>query len=228
MLARIRNPKTNIINILISDFNMQINGLFDIIPFQKYYNIMFGDESPNGLSFIKCYNKWETDCAKYWLDVFKWYALRKGHTFEIVSSSKEDFKQANEKLNETKKYYEVTLPSREIIEKTLTGQLGDASSFSFLVESAAMNDNIIINELHNVLKQSIFSRYEQLQKILNERDHMTNLSFDEIMSDIKPISGTFNHGQISNVLEGLILWFYHENTYTIKKFKFNCKTKIRS
>ena len=77
-------------------------------------------------------------------------------------------KRLEASIKEKKDFFLVTAPSREVIEKTITGELGDSSSFGFWVESASMNENIIINELHNVFKQSIFARFEQMQKILNQ------------------------------------------------------------
>lgn len=109
MLARVRNPKSLEINILIANFEMQKTGLYDIIPFEKYYRIMFGDEPANGLSYIKCWNKWETDNSRYWLDVFEWYAIQKGHSFEIVQTTKAEFATAAQKLNDTKSRLNIEL-----------------------------------------------------------------------------------------------------------------------
>jgi hypothetical protein len=86
----------------------------------------------------------------------------------MAKDDKARVKLLENSIKEKKDFFMVTAPSRDVIEKTITGQLGDSSSFGFWVESASMNENIIINELHNIFKQSIFSRFEQMQKILNQ------------------------------------------------------------
>lgn len=105
MLARIRKPRNNTINILLANFDIKLNGLFNVKSFDDYYKLMYGDELVNGLSYIKLWNKWEQDNKAYWLDIFKWYAERKGHIFNIIETSKEDYKKESIKLGENMEKY---------------------------------------------------------------------------------------------------------------------------
>jgi len=59
-------------------------------------------------------------------------------------------------------------PSKENIENLLTGIGGDASAMSRLLEAAAVNGNILISELSNIIQQSVLSRHDRLQKVLND------------------------------------------------------------
>lgn len=59
------------------------------------------------------------------------------------------------------------IPTEDNIRDMLMGLGGDASSFSYLLEAAAMNGNIFINELSNIIRQAIYSRFDQLNEVLN-------------------------------------------------------------
>ena len=91
MLARVRNPSCHIINIIIGNFKMEFKGLYNVIPFNSYKKSIYGNEQISGLNYIKLWNKWEYDHKSLWLDVFKWYAIKKGHQLSIKPSTQEQF-----------------------------------------------------------------------------------------------------------------------------------------
>jgi len=116
----------------------------------------------------------------------------------ISKNDKARVKRLEAVIKEKKEFFIVTAPSREVIEKTITGNLGDATPFGFMVVSASMNENIIINELQNILKQSIFSRHDQLQKILNEAQNTVD-EYEKAEGVSKNNIEEFNKGVIEEV-----------------------------
>jgi hypothetical protein len=100
MLSRVRNPKNNIIHILIGSFDMQFHGLHNVIPFECYKKSLYNNDKIDGLSYVKLWNKWENDHKALWLDIFKWYANVKGHILTIEKSTKELFDIEKAKFKE--------------------------------------------------------------------------------------------------------------------------------
>lgn len=72
------------------------------------------------------------------------------------------------KIQKEKETFRKLAPSQENIENLLTGIGGDASAMSRLLEAAAVNGNVLISELSNIIQQAVLSRHDRLQKVLNE------------------------------------------------------------
>ena len=75
-----------------------------------------------------------------------------------------------------------------------------------------LTDNAIIRELMN--------------KIQEKRDFMTNSMFDDLIKEYDLLKGTISHAELSDVLEGLIIWLYYGDKKEIKKYKFANYTRM--
>lgn len=84
MLARVRNPITNEVNLIITDNAIKQKGLYNIKNFEDYKREIYGDEPINGLAYIRLWNQFEENAKQNFLDVFLWYAERKGHKVNII------------------------------------------------------------------------------------------------------------------------------------------------
>jgi len=112
MLNRIRNPRDNTINILIGSFNMKFHGLYNVVPFETYKKSIYDEDMIDGLNYIKLWNKWENDHKALWLDIFKWYAEKKGHRMIIEESSKELFQIEKDKFKENLERLQLEINSK--------------------------------------------------------------------------------------------------------------------
>jgi hypothetical protein len=88
---------------------MKINGLHNVVPFEVYKGAMYGNENISGLNYIKLWNKWEADHKELWLDIFKWYANKKGHNFKILEEDKEQFEIEKKLLKENIERLELSM-----------------------------------------------------------------------------------------------------------------------
>ena len=97
MLGRIRNPKYNTIELLLADFDMKINGLYNVYPFDKWKFITWKNRIiTNPLHYIQLWNQWEQKHSdELWLDVFYWYAEAKGHKVNFQQNTKQIFKDGH-------------------------------------------------------------------------------------------------------------------------------------
>ena len=100
MLARVRNPSNNTINILIANFSIKKEGLYNVMPFEKYKRIISRNSTEqNGLDYICYWNRWEQKHSdELWLDIFLWYADLKGHTVAFLDSNKSHFQESKNTL----------------------------------------------------------------------------------------------------------------------------------
>ncbi len=90
----------------------------------------------------------------------------------------------------------------------------------FLELGLPVEDRIFAN-MTNITKFK-----EWICKLEESRDIMDDILFDNIVSDgtssnaIKVVTGNFKHSDISNTLEGLIIWLYTSDDVQILKYKF--------
>jgi hypothetical protein len=125
--------------------------------------------------------EWEKIILKIFPERFKgaYTALETKHN-EKMATLNENLNQAK-KQNDTKrvKFLESKIkaendnfrkfaPSEERIQNEILGLGGDASTFSYWLEAAGMNSNIVIAELDNMIQEAINNRYDNLQAILNK------------------------------------------------------------
>lgn len=89
-------------------------------------------------------------------------------------------------------------PSEENIENLLTGIGGDASAMSRLLEAAAVNGNVLISELSNIIQQSVLSRHDRLQKVLNDSQTAID-KFEKATGRSKNNADEFYKGLIETV-----------------------------
>lgn len=92
----------------------------------------------------------------------------------IAQNDEKRVKFLQDKIQREKDVFREKVASDELIERYFTGLGVDSSSFSFLFEAAAMSGNILVNELSSIIKESIYSRFEQLQNILNKSEDALN------------------------------------------------------
>lgn len=222
MLARVRNPKSLVINILIANFDMQLTGLYDIIPFDKYYRIMFGDEPVNGLSYIKCWNKWETDNSKYWLDVFQWYANQKGHAFEIVQTTKAEFAEQKKKLEETKSRLNIDLIKSDKAELVFDAVLLNAKPRTVIdANPYEKEDRKVYEDLRQ--KRIITEEDKELLMSIDIRNNWDNLEYKQERIEM---GEAMTHDKLN--FEKTVYWqfFGLSNNIEFEDFKENYYRKI--
>ena len=226
MLARVRNPKSLTINILIANFDMKLTGLYDIIPFEKYYRIMFGDEPVNGLSYIKSWNKWETDNSKYWLDVFKWYGLQKGHTFEIIQTSKDEYSTEAKKLEETKIRLNINImksDKAEMIFDSIVLNQNSRFAKNDIFEFYHKEDKVIYEQIRS--KRIITEEDKELLMIIDERNDFDNMEHKQ-----KAIEAGYAITFDKLNMEKSVYWYYFGLPFnlTLEDFKENYYRKIET
>jgi hypothetical protein len=178
MLARIRNPKNNTIHILLDSY-MTFNGLFDVMTFEEYYNIMYDDEPVNGISYIKLWNKWEQDNANnLWLDIFKWYSIKKGHKFTINNDTKEERETQKQIYNDNIVKFNIKL-SGEKAEIIYNALLLKQYQDKIIIENSFKSDDQLIRE---TIISNPYLNDEDIE-ILNGIDIRNNWDNMEIVSD---------------------------------------------
>jgi Origin of replication binding protein len=176
MLARIRNPKCNVINILIANFDMQITGLFDIKPFDNFYRQIYQQERVNALTYIKMWNKWETDHSKYWLDIFAWYAEQKGHMLEFETSTKANFAEAKQKLHEAEERLNINIMSVDKAEMIFDAVLLRSKPRKVIDKNSfEKEDEEIYKQIAN--KRIITEEDKEMLMAIDERNNWDNVEY---------------------------------------------------
>ena len=215
MLARIRNPKNNNIHILLESRHLNLKGLFDVVKFQEYYNIMYDDEVVNGISYINLWNKWEQDNGNnFWLDIFKWYAIRKEHNFNIIHTSKEEQEKHEEKftMNIVKYNFNLGCEKYELIYNgLLLKQFQDKIIYA---NSFKKDDEIIREDI--ICKKSLNDEDIELLDGIDIRNGWNNM--ETVNNRIK--RGTATTQDKINFEKSLYYYYFGlDNTTTLEDFK---------
>lgn len=102
MLGRVRNPSNNTIDILLANFAIKKEGLYNVMPFEKYKRIISRNSTEqNGLDYICYWNRWEQKHSdELWLDIFLWYADLKSHSVAFIDSNKSLFQESKNTLSQ--------------------------------------------------------------------------------------------------------------------------------
>lgn len=224
MLARIRKPKNNIVNILLAGFDIKLNGLFDIIDFNHYYRIMYDDELVNGISYIKLWNKWEFDMSSnLWLDIFKWYSERKGHKFTIVNHSKADYEKQNKIMSDNIVKYGLKINTQkcEVIYNAKLLHKKPLEITNYNPKENKLKDTNIRNEL--LQSTYINDEHIELLETIDERNNWDNM---DIVSDRIKQSKAFTHDKYNFEKSLYYYYFGLDNNISLEDFKEYYYNKI--
>jgi len=93
------------------------------------------------------------------------------------NGSLKTIQRIDRKLQDIEDEFLKLAPTEESIVKLLQGKLGDASSIAYLMQAAALNGNVLINELDNYIQQSLKNTTEQKNKVAN----LAQTAFDEFI-----------------------------------------------